>query len=132
MRGGIKSMKRLYLAILLVLLALQCSAQTVGNAQRATLFSDMDFDTVGSYMYCVTVGTGDDALAQGKVVNIPVLTVGSSTTVTAATAGTGPFQNMTMGDEITFPLVTITPAGTQTPPGNESVRYVVTKTSADS
>lgn len=125
-------MKWLYKAILAALLAVPCAAQTVGNAQRVTLFSDMDFDTVGSYAYCVTVGTGDDPLAQGKVVSIPVITVGSSTTVTAVTAGTGPFQNMSVGDEITFPLATLTPAGTATPPGNESVRYLTAKASADS
>jgi hypothetical protein len=126
-------MRHRFLLILLALaLAGPLFAQTVGNAVRIPLFSDMDFDTVGSYMYCVTQGTGDDPGAQGKVVNIPVLTVGSSTTVTVVTAGTGAFQNMSVGDEITFPLATLTPAGTQTQPGNESVRYIVTKTSADS
>jgi hypothetical protein len=125
-------MKRVLLTVAMMLLAVQALAQTVGNAQRVTLFSDMDFDTVGSYMYCVTQGTGDDPLAQGKMVTIPVLTVGSSTTVTAATAGTGPFQNVSVGDEITFPLGTLTPAGTQTPPGGESFRYVTAKASADS
>lgn len=125
-------MKRFLMTLGLLFLSGLCFAQTVGNAQRVTLFSDMDFDTVGSYMYCVTTGAGDDALAPNRRVSIPVITVGSSTTVSAVTAGTGPFQNMNVGDEIVFPLGTLTPAGTQTPAGGESYRYVTAKASADS
>jgi hypothetical protein len=124
-------MKRFLLTVAGLLLAASSWAQTVGNAVRVPLFDDMDFDTVGSYMYCVTQGAGDDPNAPDKSVNIPVATVGSSTTVTAVTAGTGPFQNMSVGDEITFPVATLTPAGTETPQGGQSFRYVVTKTSAD-
>ena len=124
-------MKRVLLTVAALFLAATSWAQTVGNAVRVPLFSDMDFDTVGSYMYCVTTGAGDDALAPGRSVRLAVTTVGSSTTVTAVTTGSGPFQFLSVGDEITFPSLGTTPVGTDTPRGGESFRYVVTKTSAD-
>jgi hypothetical protein len=126
-------MKRFLLTLGALALAASTWAQTVGNAVRIPLMSDDDSDSVGAFRYCALLGSGDDANAQGRMVNIRTTTATSgSTTVTAVTTGTGPFQNVAVGDELTWPTPGTTPAGTATPAGGETVRYVVAKASADS
>ena len=131
-------MKRVLLTVLALivvvfLLATFVMAQTVGNAVRIPLMSDDDSDSVGAFRFCSLLGSGDHANAQGRMVNIRTTTAASgSTTVTAVTTGSAPFQNVAVGDELTFPTPGTTPVGTATPAGGETIRIVTAKASADS
>ena len=85
--------------------------------QRIPIMSDFNADTVGSFMYCVTTGTFNLANNPFRDSNIPIKTAGSSTTLTAFSAGTSPFLNLTAGDELSL--------------SDGTYAYVVSKSTSD-
>lgn len=95
------------------------------------LISDYDNDTVGSYIYCNTLGTGQRSKGDWIPVPIRVKTVGSSATVSAQTAGQNPFANVAVGDELVFFVPGTSPAGTDLVRGQRTFRYVATRADAD-
>lgn len=89
-------MKRLGILALLALLALPAAAQE----QRAANFT-YKYDVASSSMtYCGLLGRSGNAWLDPIVSSVPIETSGSSTTVTAVTAGSNPFTNLAVGDVI--------------------------------
>ena len=92
-------MKKLILILALVLLPLSAQAQLV----RQTLFENYDLDaTTLTYGVFAETWSTDET----KLVN----TSGSSTTITAVTAGQKPFNSVAAGDQIQFEFVDTGPA----------------------
>jgi hypothetical protein len=108
------------LLVFLLLLAAPAAAQGVKTAQFATRY-DLD---AAALTYCVVKGTNGDPYGAnytggpGKLIE----TSGSSTTVTAVTAGTLPFDSLGVGDLIFV----------QTSTTNTDIRVVAAKASGDS
>lgn len=111
-------MKRLLIGLLLLFLPALASAQ---DMRKAAFVTDYDLDSA-SYIYCVTTGRDADPYGPPRQGQTAIETSGSSTTVTAVTAGTNPFALLAVGDVI---LV-------QTAPGTTATRYITAKASADS
>ena len=109
------------LVALLVALASAAQAALPEDAVRFPLMSDYELDAT-SFIYCRTLGpTGlvdEDPIAVG----IPIKTGGSGTDVVAVTAGSNPFANVAIGDELLLPAY---------PGGAIQRRYVVTRADAD-
>lgn len=128
-------MKRLIQIGLLLALALPAYPQTIGRYVAVPLVSEDDNDSVGTYRYCVTTGVGEDVLGPHRPGNMgaKVKTTGSSATIDAVTASSGPFTYVSAGDELIFPTNAATPAtgATDMPRGGQSFRYVLTRASAD-
>lgn len=105
-----------------VLFALLLALPSWGDKSRVrvSLGSDYDLDS-GSYIYISTSGEQGKVLAEARRVPIKVKTVGSSTTVAAATASTNPFLGVVVGDELYFNMA-----------GLEVSRYITAKASDDS
>lgn len=101
---------------------------TSGLGMRLPLMSDYDSDSVGTYEYCATSGKGGVVNSPDRVEIAKVVTSGSSTTVSALTAGEEPFANVAVGDELTFVGMGGLPLDTA---GNE-YRLVTARASADS
>ncbi len=130
-------MKRLFLAAIaaLGLLPLSASAQSVEPRIEAVLVDEYDVPADG-YTYVVfadrnaAIGTQPlaGALGRGTDVNIPVKTVASSTTITAVTAGTAPFDNMVAGDLLIFDFVK---AGSASNTADQREVVIVSVTSDD-
>lgn len=101
-------------------------------AQQDTIPLASAYDLTGtSYTYCVTLGSDGTVWGSQRQINVPVTTSGSSTTVAAVTASSGPFSFVGVGDVLYFNVSGATPGGTVTPPGM-TTRTVTAKASADS
>lgn len=89
-------MKKVLFAAALVLLAAPlASAQATQGMAWVTYQQDI---SAASYTYCRMVGVNDDPWQSPLKGPAAVLTVGSSTTVTEAVAGTDPFLRVSVGD----------------------------------
>lgn len=114
-------MRRLILTLSLMLSAALCLAQpTVQPSFGFPLVSDYELDST-SYIYCQTADTSGRLWTHGNEMTVPVTTSGSSTTVAAAVASSGPFTNVAVGDELEFNL-----------DGVMELRYVAARASANS
>lgn len=99
-------------AVLGLVVAVPAYPQGAENRVEAVLVDEFDVTTAG-YTYFAFGERNQStstlpllgALELGTFVNIPVITVGSSTTVSALTASTAPFANVQVGDLIIFPRV---------------------------
>ena len=111
-------MRRALLA-LAALLALVMPAAAAQQA-KATFVTNYDLDST-SYTYCVTTGQDGRAFDAPRQGAAKVSTVGSSTTVAAVTASSGPFTFVSVGDVLFFKIDNVT-----------STRYVTARASADS
>lgn len=91
------------LGVLLAVLASAAPAlaQSGGARVRVSLASDYDLDSA-TYVYPVTTGMAGVLSGPRRRVGINVQTSGSSTTISATTAGTKPFLGMVAGDELYF------------------------------
>lgn len=107
---------RLFAAAVL-LWASSVSAQVV--TQRAHFQGANDLDAT-SYTYCIATGNSGP-LGTPFDGRVNVKTTGSSTTITAVTVGSGPFDKVTVGDILFLRSQNTTP----------DIRYVTAKTSAD-
>lgn len=87
--------------------------------REAVLFWNYELDAT-SYTYCIFTGTGGDPFGRDNAGRAAIKTTGSSTTVTAVTAGSGPFRDMAVGDYI---AVTVDQVVTY--------RYIATRTDQD-
>jgi hypothetical protein len=117
--------KQTFAAILLALLPMLAAAQSTSapNVRKAILASKYDLDST-SYIYCMFTGVNASPWGGALPGGAPVSTSGSSTTVAATTASTGPFTDVAVGD-----ILYILSSGPQTAP---VVRYVTARASADS
>jgi hypothetical protein len=103
-------------------------AGAAGNRTRVSLGADYDLDS-GTYVYPITTGESDMVLSGPRQRRVPVQTVGSSTTVAAATATTAPFQGIVVGDEVYFNVQGVAGAGLG---GTQTSRVITAKASDDS
>ena len=110
-------MKKLIVVSLLALLALPAVAQ----AQRAGNFTYKYDVASSSATYCAVLGRNGSSWLDPIVSSVPIETSGSSTTVSAVTAGTNPFTNLVAGDVILVSRDN----------GARDVRVVTAKASAD-
>lgn len=88
---------------LLLALALLLASAVPGLAQSNTAYFTIQYDVAveqPTFTYCSMQGTRGDPWQEPIPVAIPIETSGSSTTVTAVTATTGPFTNVEVGDQI--------------------------------
>lgn len=130
-------LKSLIFAGLVALLGLTpiASAQSPKAIVEAVLVDEYDVPAAG-YTYVTFADQNitspaqplKGALGPGVIKNVRVKTVGSSTTVTAVTAGTGPFDNLAAGDLLIFPQVKI---GTDTNTVGEREVVIASVTSDD-
>lgn len=94
---GDLDMKTLAASLLLALFASAPAFAQEQVAARMAIKYDLDSD---SYTYCRLEGQGDRVDGPGLVGPAAILTSGSSTTVSEATASTNPFTNVAVGDVI--------------------------------
>jgi hypothetical protein len=125
-------MKRLLCIVALLALAAPASAQVFGKTVAVPLMSLRDSDSV-TFEYCVTTGVSGRALDSYRRQPIKIKTVGSSTTVSAQTAGTKPFLFLSEGDEITVNVPGTSPAteATDQVVGTGTTRVITVRTDDD-
>ena len=88
-------MRRFAFLVLLTLLALPSAAQDQGSANFT-----YKYDATTTTTYCALLGGNGSPWFDPILVRVSIETSGSSTDVTAVTAGTNPFANMAVGDVI--------------------------------
>lgn len=118
-------MKHRSLVVFLALLILAMLPAIPAQAQsaQATFMSAYDVAAT-SFIYCVQTGQNGNATDATPIRGFaPIITSGSSTTVTSATASTSAFRDVVVGDVL---FIRQDPATTTT------VRYVTARASADS
>lgn len=128
-------MKRVIFALLLALSACggaPAFAQTDDTHGRTIpLMVNYDLDST-SYQFCSSTGQLGLVRQADIPVKLKVKTTGSTTAVTAVTAGTNPFQNIAVGDILTFPVSGVSPVGTTDSTYGQTVTvYVAARADAD-
>lgn len=119
-----------YGRMLLCLLMVAFSATPVhvsaqGPAQDGPLLLHYDVDS-STLTYCRSEGNQGNPLGGPVRVNVPIKTVGASTTITGFAASTSPFRGLAAGDVLIINVPTATDADAT------AERVIVTWTSADS
>lgn len=129
-------MKRFLLAALAAFSACTPAyAQDADIRRGVALAADFNLNNAGSFVYPSYTGRLDQLLgpARGEEVRGKRLkTVGSSTTVSAFTAGTAPFALLAVGDILVFSTSGVTPAGTvDATIGLQTFRQITAKADSD-